>query len=165
MSVAVSIEILGPVVVLVSWSMVMWVWMYATRIPAMRTARMKLDSNAPRGEQMSTLPPQVRWKADNYNHLMEQPTIFYALAISIALMGEGSGVNLYLAWAYVLLRIGHSLVQSLINKIEVRFFLFFLSNIPLLALTFNAALFLLAFTVLPSITNCSGAQYLTTYLL
>ena len=141
MNIAISVEILGPIVALVSWSMVMWVWMYATRIPAIRAARMKLDSNAPRGEQMSTLPSQVRWKADNYNHLMEQPTIFYALAISLALIGEGSGVNLYIAWAYVALRISHSLVQSLINKIEVRFLLFFLSNLPLLALTFNAAMF------------------------
>jgi len=141
MNITISVEILGPVVALVSWSMVMWVWMYATRIPAIRVARMKLDSNAPRGEQMSTLPPEVRWKADNYNHLMEQPTIFYALAISLALMGEGSGVNLYIAWAYVALRICHSLVQSLINKIEVRFLLFFLSNLPLLALTVNAAMF------------------------
>lgn len=140
MNVSVSIEILAPVVALVAWSMFMWLWMYATRIPAIRHARMKLDSNAPRGEQMATLPPKVRWKADNYNHLMEQPTIFYALAISLALMGEGSGVNLYLAWTYIVLRICHSLVQSLINKIELRFLLFFLSNVPLLALTFNAAM-------------------------
>jgi len=123
MNIAISVEILGPVVALVCWSMIMWVWMYATRIPAIHAARMKLDSNAPRGEQMSTLPPHVRWKADNYNHLMEQPTIFYALAISIALMGEGSGANLYIAWGYVVLRILHSLVQSLINKIEVRFYI------------------------------------------
>ncbi len=140
MNVSVSIEILAPVVALVAWSMFMWLWMYATRIPAIRHVRMKLDSNAPRGEQMATLPPKVRWKADNYNHLMEQPTIFYALAISLALMGEGSGVNLYLAWTYIVLRICHSLVQSLINKIELRFLLFFLSNVPLLALTFNAAM-------------------------
>lgn len=138
----VSVEILAPVVALISWSMVMWAWMYATRIPAIGAAKMQLDSNAPRGEQMSSLPPNVRWKADNYNHLMEQPTIFYALAISIALLGEGNGVNLYLAWAYVVLRIIHSLVQSVSNKIEIRFLLFALSNVPLLALTVNAALFL-----------------------
>src|SRR5688572_22630775 len=104
-----SIEILGPVVALVAWSMVMWIWMYATRIPSIRAAKMKLDSNAPRGEQMSKLPPNVRWKADNYNHLMEQPTLFYALVISLAVIGEGSGANLYFAWAYVALRIIHSL--------------------------------------------------------
>ena len=132
-------QIIAPVVALVAWSMIMWVWMYATRIPAVRAAKMKLDSNAPRGEQMSTLPPNVRWKADNYTHLMEQPTVFYALAISLAVIGEGSGTNLYLAWAYVLLRIIHSVVQALVNKIELRFLIFVLSNIPLFCLTVNTA--------------------------
>ena len=131
--------ILAPVVGLVAWSMVMWTWMYVTRIPAIRNARMRLDSNAPRGEQMATLPASVRWKADNYNHLMEQPTIFYAIALALALMGEGGGVNLCLAWAYVGLRVVHSLVQSLNNKIVVRFGVFSLSSLALIALTVNAA--------------------------
>jgi hypothetical protein len=140
MSMNEGVEIVGPVVALVAWSMVMWLWMYATRIPAVRAAKMKFDSDAPRGQQMATLPASVRWKADNYNHLMEQPTLFYALAISLALVGEGSGANLYLAWTYVALRIVHSLVQVLNNTIEIRFLLFALSNIPLIALTFNAVM-------------------------
>jgi hypothetical protein len=137
----ISIEILAPVVALVSWSMLMWVWMYATRLPAISASKMKLDPNAPSGEQMASLPASVRWKADNYNHLMEQPTLFYALAISLAIMGEGGGFNLYVAWAYVGLRIMHSLLQSLVNKIEVRFLLFLLSNLPLFVLTYSAASF------------------------
>jgi hypothetical protein len=120
--------------------MVMWTWMYVTRIPAIRNARMRLDSNAPRGEQMATLPASVRWKADNYNHLMEQPTIFYAVALALALMGQGDGANLYLAWAYVGLRVVHSLVQSINNKIIVRFGVFTLSSFALIALTVNAAI-------------------------
>ncbi len=132
-------HIIAPVIALVAWSKLMWLWMYATRLPAIYAARMHMDSNAPRGEQMATLPANVRWKADNYNHLMEQPTIFYALALSLAILGEGDGINLYLAWAYVLLRIIHSLVQVLGNNIVYRFIVFVLSNIPLLALTVNAA--------------------------
>jgi hypothetical protein len=130
--------ILAPVVALVAWSMVMWTWMYVTRLPAIRRARMRLDPNAPRGEQMSTLPPEVRWKADNYNHLMEQPTLFYALALSLALLDRGAGANLALAWAYVGLRVAHSLVQATWNKIEVRFAAFFLSSLVLLALVVDA---------------------------
>ena len=136
---AIAVEMLGPVIALVAWSMVMWVWMYGTRLPAMRAARMKPEPNAPRGEQMSRLPPAVRWKADNYNHLMEQPTIFYALVISLALMGESGGASLFFAWAYVALRVAHSLVQASSNRIEVRFLLFVLSNVPLFALTLSAA--------------------------
>ena len=130
--------ILAPVVVLVAWSMVVWAWMYATRIPAIRRARMRLDPQAPRGEQMSTLPAEVRWKADNSNHLMEQPTLFYAIAISLALLGRGGGANLALAWGYVGLRVLHSLVQATWNKIEVRFSLFSLSSLALLALVLDA---------------------------
>lgn len=130
--------ILAPVVALIAWSMVMWLWMYITRIPAIQKARMRMDSNAPRGEQMSQLPASVRWKADNYNHLMEQPTLFYAIALALALMEQGSGSNLMLAWAYVGLRVVHSLVQSLGNKIIVRFAVFSLSSLALIGLIINA---------------------------
>jgi len=135
----ISVEILGPVIALVAWSLVMWIWMYATRIPAMFAANMKLDPNAPRGEQMALLPPEVRWKADNYNHLLEQPTIFYAIAISLSLLSVNSDSSVLLAWVYVVLRVAHSLLQALVNKIEGRFAIFLLSNIPLFALTYIAA--------------------------
>lgn len=142
-----SAQFIGPVLALIIWTMVMWLWMYATRLPAMRTAGMKPDPNAPRGEQMSSLPPHVRWKADNYNHLLEQPTLFYALALSLVLLEVQTHTGLILAWAYVVLRICHSLVQALINKIEIRFLLFVLSNLPLLALVYLAAS---AFLSMPS---------------
>ena len=131
-------SILQPVIALVAWSMIMWFWMLVTRLPAVRKARIKLDPNSPRGEQMSNLPANVRWKADNYTHLMEQPTIFYALALSLALIDASNSVNYMLAWSYVSFRIIHSLVQSILNKIELRFIIYIISNIPLLALTVNA---------------------------
>jgi hypothetical protein len=130
--------LLMPVVVLVAWTMVMWFWMYLTRIPAILKMNLRLDPNAPRGEQMNSLPPSVRWKADNYNHLMEQPTIFYAVALVLAMIGEGDGINSYLAWLYVTLRVIHSLVQSLANKIELRFAIFIFSSFALLGLIVNA---------------------------
>ncbi len=135
-----SSPIVAPVVALVGWTLVMWAWMYVTRIPAIQRARMRLDPTLPRGEQMSQLPAAVRWKADNYNHLLEQPTIFYAIALTLALLGKGDGINLTLAWAYVVLRVLHSLIQALWNKIEVRFAVFVLSSLPLFALTYNAAM-------------------------
>jgi hypothetical protein len=139
MQMTANIALLGPVVALVAWSMVMWLWMYATRLPAIFAMQMKFDPTAPSGEQMATLPAKVRWKADNYNHLMEQPTIFYALVLALALMGNTAEITLALAWAYVGLRVAHSLVQALVNKIEVRFALFVLSNIPVFGLTYVAA--------------------------
>ncbi len=135
----VSKALLFPVVALVAWTMVMWAWMYLTRIPAIRSADMKLDPHVPRGEQMASLPAPVRWKADNYNHLMEQPTQFYAVAISLALIGA-TAIDVYLAWAYVGLRVVHSIFQATVNKIEVRFTFFALSSLVLIGLTARAVM-------------------------
>lgn len=131
---------IATVVALAAWTFVIWFWMYATRIPAIARAKLRLDPDAPRGEQMATLPPRVRWKADNYNHLFEQPTLFYAIAITLALLGKDRGLDLILAWSYVGLRVVHSLVQTLINKIELRFGVFAISSLVLLVMTVRAAL-------------------------
>ncbi len=135
-----STAILAPVTALLILSCTMRAWKYITRIPAVRRAGMKLDPDIPKGVQMAELPARVRWKADNYNHLLEQPTLFYAVAFTLALLGAGEGLNLALAWAYVLLRVAHSLHQALWNKIEVRFVLFLLSSLVLVALVVRAAL-------------------------
>lgn len=135
-----ALALLRPVVALVAWTFVMWAWMYATRIPAIRRSGMVLDPSAPRGEQMASLPAEVRWKADNYNHLFEQPTIFYAVAIVLAVATRGDETDVTLAWTYVGLRAAHSVFQATINKIEVRFALFFVSSLVLAALTARAAL-------------------------
>ena len=135
-----SKAILLPVVALVAWTFVMWGWMYVTRIPAIRRARMRLDPTAPRGEQMATLPPTVRWKADNYNHLFEQPTLFYAIALVLWALDHGQGLPLVLAWAYVGMRVVHSVFQATKNVIEIRFVLFFVGSLVLAALTVVAGL-------------------------
>ena len=134
---------LTPVVVLVAWSLVMWLWLYATRLPAMSRAKIKLDPRLPPGELVGSLPPEVRWKADNYNHLMEQPTIFYAVALALAVADmsagdAGSGLNIILAWFYVIFRIIHSLVQATVNIIMLRFAVFTLSTLCLIGLTYGA---------------------------
>jgi hypothetical protein len=133
-------QMLAPVIALVIWSAIIWAWMYATRIPAIISQRVVLDPMAPRGEQMARLPAAVRWKADNYNHLLEQPTLFYAVAISLAVLGDHSSSSVMLAWSYVALRVVHSLVQTLWNHIQTRFALFFVSSLVLFALTYKAAM-------------------------
>ncbi len=130
---------LPPVVALALWTHVLFLWMYATRLPAMFAMKMKSDPMAPRGTQMATLPARVRWKADNYNHLLEQPTVFYAVAIVLALVDAPTSINASLAWTYVGLRVLHSLVQTLGNKIELRFAIFVVSGGVLIAMTINAA--------------------------
>ena len=87
------------------------------------------------------IPPQARWKADNYNHLMEQPTLFYAVAVTIAVAGAAaSTIDVGLAWAYVALRVVHSLIQATVNVVEARFLVFAFGSLVLLALTVRAAI-------------------------
>ncbi|MCS6625245.1 MAPEG family protein [Roseibacterium beibuensis] len=134
-----SQAMLQPVIALVLWSMVMWAWLYATRLPAMARARTPLDPTQPRDVMLGGLPPRVRWKADNYNHLMEQPTLFYATALTLAVLGQGDAINLGLAWAYVALRVVHSLIQALGNVIAVRFAVFMAASVVLVVLALRAA--------------------------
>jgi len=132
--------IFAPVIALVLWTFVMWVWLYATRIPAMSRHGIVYDPNKPNAAFTGQFPPSVRWKADNYNNLMEQPPLFYAIAIVLALSGAGGGANLWLAWLYVAVRVAHSLIQALINVVVIRFALFAIGSAILFALTIRAAL-------------------------
>jgi hypothetical protein len=134
-----SNPILLPVVLLALWTLVMCVWLYATRIPALRRHNVVYDPRRPAEEFHAQLPPEVRWKADNYNNLFEQPTIFYAVALTLAFLHAGSGLDTGLAWAYLALRIAHSLVQAIINKVIIRFALYAAASVVLAVLTLRAA--------------------------
>lgn len=136
--------ILSAVVALVLWTFVMWFWLYATRLPAVIKGKIVYDPHRPASEFLDKIPPSARWKADNYNHLHEQPTIFYAVAITLAILGAGGGLNATLAWIYVGLRVVHSLVQALVNKVEIRFGVFVAASIVLMILAINAALIVFA---------------------
>ncbi|MEA1619277.1 MAPEG family protein [Erythrobacter sp. T5W1-R] len=136
----IGMEILQPVVVLLAWTMVMWLWMYAVRLPALTASGLKPDDARNTKALDEILPPKTQWPAHNYNHLHEAPTLFYAVAIVLALIGQGDGLNSLIAWAYVGLRIAHSLVQATINKVALRFALYSLSSLALIALILHAGL-------------------------
>ena len=138
--------ILQPVVALAAWTMIMWIWLYATRLPAMgragidgknmvgTTGRGLRDELVAKGEEKAS------WVADNYNHLHEAPTVFYAVAIVLAMVGQGDNLNATIAWTYVGLRIAHSLSQIIGNRVIIRFSLFALSSIALIALVLHAVM-------------------------
>ena len=135
-------DILRPMVALIAWTLVMLVWMLATRLPAMKAAGVDLGAlvGSKASDADRALPPQIQWKAHNHNHLMEQPTLFYAACTVIALTGTGDGVNASIAWAYVALRIAHSIVQVTINRVALRLALFLAATLMLVALTLHAAM-------------------------
>ncbi|HWK73133.1 MAG TPA: MAPEG family protein [Povalibacter sp.] len=127
------LDMLTPMLALIVWTFVIWVWMYATRIPAMRAARIN-PKRIKRKSDLDPLPVSVQQIADNYNHLHEQPTVFYVLAIYTHLAGAADPLNAMLAWTYVGLRVAHSLVQCTSNFVPVRFMIFSLSSIVLMVL-------------------------------
>lgn len=129
---------IAPVVALVIWSMIMLIWLYGTRIPAMQKAKIK-PGEATKA-QMEALPGGAPNVANNYNHLMEQPTIFYAAALAAQLAGQADGLNVGLAWAYVILRVVHSLIQCTVNVVTARFAVFSLSTIVLAVMAIRVAL-------------------------
>src|SRR4051794_4429565 len=139
--------VLGPVVALVAWSLIMMAWMYAVRFPAMARKGISLKGRvgSKGGDLDGVVEPNVQWKAHNYNHLMEQPTLFYAIALTLALLDFGGGFNLWLAWAYVAFRVAHSLVQATTNVVRWRFLLFIGGSVVLAALTLHAGMALLHF--------------------
>jgi len=135
-------HMLAPAAALVLWSAVVLLWMMVTRMGATQKAGIDLAKAKPgaRGNSLDgVLPDKAQWKAHNYNHLMEQPTIFYPAVIVLALAGASS-LDVRLAWAYVGLRVAHSLWQGLVNTIPLRFALFLLSSLTLLALAVRAVL-------------------------
>jgi hypothetical protein len=164
--------LIAPVVALNLWTFVMEIWLYATRIPAIQALDKPIKSDATKAEFDALIPAHVRWKADNYNHLLEQPVqlcvalhelyldimlmvyflvVFlpsssYAIALALAIMGADNKANVAIAWTYVGLRVVHSLVQAIWNKIMLRFSIFILSSFVLLALTLRSAVALKDYT-------------------
>jgi hypothetical protein len=136
-----QIPILAPAAVLVLWSLVVLMWMTATRFSAFAKAGLKLSEAEPGSRYVDvepTMPAKVNWKSHNYTHLLEQPTIFYAVVAILALAGVGTGINVTFAWAYVLIRVVHSIWQGTVNIISVRVTLFTLSTLCLWVLAINA---------------------------
>lgn len=139
----VDYSLLAPGAVLALWTTIMLGWMAATRLPAMKKSGLDLANAAPggRGQDIDpVVPPSVAWKSHNYTHLHEQPTVFYAVIIFLTLAGGVTSVTIALAWAYTALRVVHSIYQSTINKVPVRFAIFLAGSICLIALAVMAVI-------------------------
>lgn len=134
--------ILAPMLALIVWTLVIWVWMYATRIPAIQRAGID-PAKVKQKSDLDVLPMSVRQIADNYNHLHEQPVLFYALVTWCVLAGTADSLNVALAWAYVGLRVVHSLIQCTVNFIPARFAVFTLGSLVLAAITVRCVIALL----------------------
>ncbi|MEY4620397.1 MAPEG family protein [Sphingorhabdus sp.] len=136
-------SILAPAAALVVWSIIMLFWMAGTRLPAMSKIGMDLSKAAPGGRGQDIDPhvsPSVAWKSHNYTHLMEQPTIFYATIMILAISGGATSLSVSLAWGYTVLRVIHSIWQATVNTVAIRFVFFLLSSLCLTILAVQALL-------------------------
>ena len=138
--------ILEPAIIMCLLSFIMMIWMYATRLPAAK----RLEEDGVDVQKFShpssiggVFPSKVERVADNYNHLFEQPTVFYAISFIIWGLEHTDTVHLYSAWAYVVIRITHSILQATLNLVWVRFSLFILSWVALAIMIFREALFII----------------------
>ena len=136
-------SLLAPGAVLALWTLIMLGWAAVTRFQAFGKVGLDLKTAAPGGRGVDlegVLPPLTNWKSHNYTHLLEQPTLFYAIIIFLHLSGGSTDLTRGLAWAYVALRIVHSLWQATVNRIPVRFAIFALATFCLFALAVLAVI-------------------------
>lgn len=133
--------ILAPVIALIAWTLVIMLWMVVARFGEFKRLGITLD-NIPPGSRGADLEgraePRAQWKSHNYSHLVEQPTLFYAIALTLALLDMGDGINLWLAWGYVGFRVIHSLIQATVNIVKYRLLVFVLATLCLIGLTVHA---------------------------
>tara|TARA_B100000925_G_scaffold134567_1_gene100557 strand:+ start:75 stop:479 length:405 start_codon:yes stop_codon:yes gene_type:complete len=115
-----QIALLTPVLILTFWTFIIFLVMAFGRVTSMKNPQDAAHTKDIQG----TMPAWVERTSDNYNHLFEQPVAFYAVTLSIALINNFDSFMVQLAWAFVILRILHSLVQLTINIVLVRFLLF-----------------------------------------
>lgn len=138
--------LLQPMMALVVWTFIMWIWMYATRLPSVFKARVDFHK-VKTGQQLRTvLPEKTNWVADNYNHLHEQPVLFYTICAVLLFTESSTDLNLKLAWIYVVLRVIHSLWQVFINDVNIRFGIFALGSLVLMTLGLNCAFLIFGLT-------------------
>lgn len=130
---------LTPALALIIWTLVMLLVMYKRRIPAMQAISKRTQDFIDDPKLGEKMPARARWAANNYNHLHESPTIFYALMFVIFLMDKVTVLALYCAWAYVIIRVLHSIVQVTSNAVMVRFSLFILSTVMLIIMALSTA--------------------------
>lgn len=133
--------LIAPVIALVCWSLIVMVWLGYERVRNLLKLRITPETGKFARELDALMPDRARQVSANYMHLMEQPTIFYAVCLSLQFLGQGNHpINIGLAWGYVVTRVLHTGVQGTFNNVRLRFALFLLSSVFLIALTVHAVM-------------------------
>ena len=139
--------LIAPVIALVCWTLAVMIWLGYERVRNINRLRLSPDAGKFARDLNALMPDRAKQVSDNYMHLMEQPTLFYAVCFSLQFLGQGEHpVNIGFAWGYVSIRVLHTLVHSTFNDVRIRFFLFLLSSVFLVGLVTHAVLGMFRFS-------------------
>jgi len=131
--------LLGPLVGLNLWTFGIEFLLYKRRIPALAQYNVTFDPETVKKQKEEKLPGFVKWPADNFNNLLEQPTQFYAVILGLSLMNVKDKRTVGVAWAYVGLRMLHSIIHVSTNNPSIRFPVWAASSLALFGITVQAA--------------------------
>ncbi|CAM3250215.1 MAPEG family protein [Sphingomonas antarctica] len=121
-------------------TLAMMLWMSVARLPAMKAEGLTLQDAAHTDVLRSRLPSTVTRIADNFRHLFETPTIFYAISLAIVVVGLADPLHALCAWLFLACRVLHSIVQATMNIVSVRATLYMLSWLALATMIVRAAI-------------------------
>jgi len=127
-------SILNPMLAMMAWSGLIVAILLMTRIPVVIKQWGNLQFAKHSDELRPKMSEKFRYVTDNYNHIFEQPTLFYAVLIYIQLASASNQMNISLAWAYVSLRMVHSSIQLTSNNVSWRAASFATSSLILMTI-------------------------------
>lgn len=124
--------ILLPVLAMLLLTTVISLLMVVCRSKALGPHSDKMDELSNRHTMAPYIIGAARRVSDNYNNLLEQPVLFYALCLTIAVGGLTDKSHLWLAWGYFALRVAHSAIHCSYNKMPHRGVTFALASLLLM---------------------------------
>lgn len=127
-------SMLFPMAAMVLMTLVIAFYMAKVRFTAIKSGETTDLSYFKTFQGASTEPENVQKVQRNYHNLLGTPMLFYAACAAALALGIADTVLLYMAWAYVGLRVIHSYVHITSNVVTLRFRIFALSMFMLTAI-------------------------------
>lgn len=130
--------ILQPAITLALFTLTVLLLILMKRVRAAVNKQVQID-DFKYGES-DTVPIWVCLPNRNFMNLLEVPILFYVVSIFIFITQHVDMLFVYLAWAYVVLRIVHSAIHLGYNNVVHRALIFGLSNAVLVIMWLRIAL-------------------------
>ena len=133
-----------PLAVMIGLTILVWLFMYARRLTFLIGNQIDADRLKAPESVSQIIPPDINAPSNNLKNLFEMPVLFYALALIAMQSKLQSDLVTLSAWAFVLLRIPHSVIHCLNGPVMARFVCYLLSSAALIVMAVNVFWQLLA---------------------